>query len=416
MLYNCVLARFSGEFGIKSSYTQDHMERILRSNIINSLKSLGKKDLLSRLQIISRFGRFYLVPKNPVDSDIEDLILVAGRTFGLSTVSPCFMASVRDKTSLRTIPAKLVLSFGLYPTKAGIKVDEPAVSVDEKSWQADIDSLCNKFMNDESRVSRNRFHANKHWFMGSWAYFSEKKLEIEVFKQYAYVTVERIKAPGGFPFGLDDSLVALVSGGIDSPVAAWMAMRRGSPVIFVVMNTSDSQKDKALKEVKVLSEYMSGFEPRVLLIPYVSALKELSRVGNATGVTCLLCKRFMYRVAEGIALSFKAKGIITGEILGEQASQTAQNLMILNKAADMPIFRPLFGFDKDEVVSLSRQIGTAPVANIAQDSCFGVPSRPETRGSIKVVMDAEGKLDVNGLVSGCLKGMVSVSLGQTKNL
>jgi len=421
MLYNCVLARFSGEFGIKSAQTQEFMEQLLKSNIKNALIANGNKELLSRLEIISRPGRYYLVPKQSSDKDIETLIYILGKMFGLSTVSPCFKASINEHTSIRTIPAKMMLAHNIYPSKVEIRLIDNN-KIDEKLWRADIHNLCEKFSKeDKNRVSQNRFHANKNWEMGSWAYKKEKKLEIEVYGQNAYITVERIKAPGGFPLGLESPLVALVSGGIDSPVAAWMVMRRGAPLIIVIMDSSDgsgrqpssgaSVKEKALMEVKILSEYMLGFnEPKIFLVPYGKALNALAKAGGEKGVTCLLCKRFMYRIAERIAHNYEAKGVVTGEILGEQASQTAQNLMILNTITQLPIFRPLLGFDKEEVVERSRQIGTALVADLTQSPCWAVPDHPQTRGEASIVEKAEEKAGIEELIKECLNTMKQLSL------
>ncbi|VVB74779.1 tRNA sulfurtransferase [Candidatus Tiddalikarchaeum anstoanum] len=416
MLYNSVLVRFSGEFGVKSSQTQDYIENLLRGNIKNALKTEGYAELINRLQIISRQGRYYLVPKTPADSDIDTLISIIGRMFGVSSVSPCFQSSMKEKTSLRTIPAKLMLANSLFPSKVEIRIFDKT-EIDEKNWRKDIYELCEKFKKedqDNNRVSKKRFEVNKNWKMGPWLCRREKKLEIEVFEQKAYITVERIKGPGGFPLGLEDPLVALVSGGIDSPVAAWMAMKRGAPIIMVIMNSSDgsgrppssdaSVKEKALKEAKILSEYMIGFkEPKIFLVPYGKALSELAKAGGDSGVTCLLCKRFMYRVAERVAYNYDAKGIVTGEILGEQASQTAQNLMVLNDIVHLPIFRPLFGFDKDEVIEKSRQIGTAIVSDMTQTPCFGVPDRPQTRAEISTVEKAEQKVHIEELIEECMK-------------
>lgn len=438
MVYNCVLVRFSGEFGIKSAQTQEYMERILRGNIKNALNASGYGPLLQRLQFIARSARYYLVPKQCTDSDIANLISIVGRIFGISTVSPCFQTSVKDSTTIRTIPAKLMLAYDLFPSKVEIRIlDGNKASLDEKTWRNDIYALCEKFSNEDQesdekavsderhpkkKISKKRFQVNQHWEMGPWACRIEKKLEIEVFEQNAYITAERIKSPGGFPLGLEDPLVALVSGGIDSPVAAWLAMRRGAPLIMVIMDSADgsgrppapgaSVKEKALLEVKVLLEYMKGYpeEPKIFIIPYGKGLTALAEVGNPKGITCLLCKRFMYRIAENIALTHGAKGIITGEILGEQASQTAQNLMILNNISQFPIFRPLIGFDKEEVVERSRQIGTAHVADISQGSCWGVPDHPQTRGELNIVENAEQRAHIETLIEDCMNSMVQISV------
>ncbi len=430
MIYNSVLVRFTGEFGIKSAQTQDLLETLLRRNIQNALAATGNGELLKRLQIIMRPGRYYLVPRQPVETDVPAIVSVVGRTFGISTISPSFHTPVSDKTSTRTIPAKLMLAHGLYPRTKKIAIRAiDSTAIDEKQWKGDILALCDKFSQEEKDpakgkkdISRKRFQADERWAMGPWASQREKQLEIEVFENAAFISAERIKAPGGFPLGLEDPLVALVSGGFDSPVAAWMALRRGAPLIFVIMNTATetpnsgdaegSVRSKALKEVAVLLEYMRGqsTKPLVFVFPYGKVLDALQTQGARAGVTCLLCKRMMYRVAEQVAHMYGAKGIVTGEILGEQASQTAQNLMVLNSVVSIPVHRPLFGFDKEEVVTLARQIGTAAVASITSQPCWGVPDHPQIRANGQDIEDLEKKLGVDQLVQECLREMKPIEL------
>jgi len=136
MLYNCVLARFSGEFGVKSGQTKGLLEGLLRNNLKNALLANGKKDLLNRLKIIGRLGRYYLVPDSATNKDIEDLVFAAGKMFGFSSISPCVQVSMNDKSNLVIVPAKLMVSHNLYPGIVGIK--SIGVKVDEDKWKSEI--------------------------------------------------------------------------------------------------------------------------------------------------------------------------------------------------------------------------------------------------------------------------------------
>ncbi|UCD31056.1 MAG: hypothetical protein JSV38_09565 [Desulfobacterales bacterium] len=262
--------------------------------------------------------------------------------------------------------------------------------------------------------------------MGPWSGHIESKPEVEVYKDDVFISAERIKSPGGFPLGLENQLVALVSGGLDSPIAAWMAMRRGAVPVFVVMdpdNDSNNTKakasavrEKALENIKVLLEYTTGAlkAPTIYVAPYQPVLEAFMQHGSQKGITCLLCKRFMYRVAEQICFLHDCQGIVTGEILGEQASQTAKNLNVLDSAVKMPVHRPLFGFDKDEVVTLSSRIGTMPVASIASGPCKGVPDRPTISGKVFEVQKIEEKINIATYVEKCLSGLEKVSYRPSK--
>jgi thiamine biosynthesis protein ThiI len=170
-------------------------------------------------------------------------------------------------------------------------------------------------------------------------------------------------------------------------------------------------RKKALENIKVLVEYTKGAlnAPIVYVASYRSILDEFIQHGSPKGITCLLCKRFMYRVAEQISFLHDCQGIVTGEILGEQASQTAKNLRVLDNAVMMPVHRPLFGFDKDEVVTLASRIGTMPVATIASDTCRGVPDRPTISGEEFEVQKVEEKIDITKYLEQCLSGLEKVS-------
>ena len=426
MIYNCILVRYTGEFGVKSTQSQEFIEDLLHNNIRRALYNSSGQDILNRINFVTRQGRLYINFEKEQDSDLDLLISIVGRTFGLSSISPCFRTSVRDKTAVVSVAAKLMVSHGIVPGSSKLAVRAiKNPKLDIPSLKQDITNLGKKiaFENGSKKsFSRLRFKKGPKWKMGPWNGNIEKMLEIEVYMDQAFISGERIKSPGGFPLGLEDKLVALVSGGLDSPVAAWMAMRRGAIPVFVVMdphfdnknssgvNTS-TVREKALENIKVLVDYTIGAieKPIVYVVPYESVLDAFIKHGSKKGITCLLCKRFMYRVAEHISFLHGCQGIVTGEILGEQASQTAKNLRVLDSAVMMPVHRPLFGFDKDEVVTLANRIGTMPIANIVSDPCKGVPNHPTIRGDLFEVEEAEDKIDIKKYLEQCLSGIEKVS-------
>ena len=426
MIYNCILVRYTGEFGVKSTQSQEFIEDLLHNNIRRALYNSSGQDILNRINFVIRQGRLYINFEKEQDSDLDLLISIVGRTFGLSSISPCFRTSVRDKTAVVSVAAKLMVSHGIVPGSSKLAVRAiKNPELDIPSLKQDITNLGKKiaFENGSKKsFSRLRFKKGPKWKMGPWNGNIEKMLEIEVYMDQAFISGERIKSPGGFPLGLEDKLVALVSGGLDSPVAAWMAMRRGAIPVFVVMdphfdnknssgvNTS-TVREKALENIKVLVDYTIGAieKPIVYVVPYESVLDAFIKHGSKKGITCLLCKRFMYRVAEHISFLHGCQGIVTGEILGEQASQTAKNLRVLDSAVMMPVHRPLFGFDKDEVVTLANRIGTMPIANIVSDPCKGVPNHPTIRGDLFEVEEAEDKIDIKKYLEQCLSGIEKVS-------
>lgn len=425
MIYNCILVRYTGEFGVKSTQSQEYIEDLIHHNIKRALRALQGPDLFDRIRFLTRQGRLYIYFEKQQDTDVKLLIAVVGRTFGISSISPCFRTSVRDKTAVVSVAAKLMAAHGIGP--GSFKIAVRAIQnpkLDIPSLKQDVAGLCNKIaLNNGSQkgFSRPRFKKGPKWKMGPWGGESESKPEIEVYEDQAFISVERIKCPGGFPLGLEKQLVALVSGGLDSPAAAWLAMRRGAVPVFVVMDPDNDSKgeranasavrERALENIKVLVEYTKGVlkAPTVYVASYQSVLDAFIQHGSRKGITCLLCKRFMYRVAEQICFLHDCQGIVTGEILGQQASQTAKNLSVLDSAVMMPVHRPLFGFDKDEVVTLAGRIGTMPIAAMASVPCKGVPNRPTICGEVFEVEKVEEKIDITKYLEQCLSGLEKVS-------
>ena len=421
MIYSAVLVRYTGEFGVKSAQSQTYIEDLIHSNLRRALINAGGQDFIDRIEFVFRQGRLYINIDKAQDTDINLLVSVAGRLFGISSISPCFRTPVRDSTAVVSVAAKLMVAHGIVPGSSKIAVRAiKNPNLDIPVLKQDIINLAKKISikNGANKgFSRRRFGKGSKWKMGPWSGKVERVPEIEVYKDEAFIMAERIKSPGGFPLGLEDPLVALVSGGLDSPVAAWLAMRRGAVPIFVVMDSNSdgrvltadtsSAKEKALENIKVLLEYTKSAAkaPTVYVVPYEPVLDEFIKHGSKKGITCLLCKRFMYRVAEQISHLHDGRGIVTGEILGEQASQTAKNLHVIDSAVTVPVHRPLFGFDKDEVVSLAGRIGTFPIANIASDACKGVPEHPTIGGDILAVEKAEEKIGIQKHLEQCLSGL-----------
>jgi len=223
------------------------------------------------------------------------------------------------------------------------------------------------------------------------------ELHIEIREGDCYLYTEVIQGAGGLPLGVEGSLVALVSGGIDSPVAAWMMMKRGCRIlpIFVALESflDDDARARAGKVVEVLSTYQPDIRLRVISDSYLAcARKGLVRQGLEK-FTCLICKRRMYRIAEAIAREEGARGIVTGESLGQVASQTLDNLLVLNDAAGLPVYRPLIGLDKEEITRVAREIGTFGSSTAQVKGCQAVPKRPSTRAVLEKIREIEGGLD-----------------------
>jgi len=194
-----------------------------------------------------------------------------------------------------------------------------------------------------------------------------------------------IPGPGGLPLGVGGRAVALISGGIDSPVAAWMMMKRGCAIIPVHFAQSEVETAKALDNIEILKQYAHGQEMRPIILSHAEVFGEIVRhlheIGAASWI-CIFCKRtFLLRAAE-IAAQHGAGAVITGESLGQVASQTLDNLEVISYGIPKPILRPLIGLDKLEITEIAARIGTFAISTRESAPCPYLPDRPLTKSTI----------------------------------
>ncbi|HUH79517.1 MAG TPA: tRNA uracil 4-sulfurtransferase ThiI [Methanoregula sp.] len=234
----------------------------------------------------------------------------------------------------------------------------------------------------------------------------DKEIFVEIRANEAYLYDTVIPGAGGLPLGVEGTLVALVSGGIDSPVAAWMMMKRGCRIIpvFVAIEgfLDETVLARAQRVVQALAQYQPGIGLTVITDPYLAAAKGELEKKHLGKFTCIFCKRRMYRVAAAYARKIGGKGIVTGESIGQVASQTLDNLAVLTDAATIPIYRPLIGFDKEETIRIAREIGTFAESTSKATGCTAVPDGPSTAAKLGKILEIErglaaSSMDIPGL-------------------
>lgn len=221
---------------------------------------------------------------------------------------------------------------------------------------------------------------------------------IEVVDEEAYVVDRAIEGVGGLPSGSEGKVVCTISGGLDSPVAAFKAMKRGCVPIFVHFDNvpygDESTRDLAIRQAKCLVEYIHGHEVKMYVIPHGEDLTDILQHAPRK-MTCIFCRRNMYRLAEKVALREDADAIITGEIIGEQASQTTRNLLAEESAVcDVAIIRPCIGDDKVEIEKLAMKIGTYKFTHEAVSCCSLPPKYPTIHARLGEIRPAEEKMDM----------------------
>ncbi len=212
----------------------------------------------------------------------------------------------------------------------------------------------------------------------------EVTVYVEIIGDKAYIYTEKIRGIGGLPVGTAGKAVALLSGGIDSPVALWLMLKRGVTVTPIYMRRSEQELSKVNKIISKLQEYVYPSKLNLKIVEWtrymLNVQSKLKAVRKEPWI-CIFCKRYMLKQAEKVALSINANAIITGESIGQVASQTLSNMRVISKGIKLPILRPLIGFDKAEIVQLARSIGTYEISIEHTVKCPFMPRHPVTRAS-----------------------------------
>jgi tRNA uracil 4-sulfurtransferase len=229
----------------------------------------------------------------------------------------------------------------------------------------------------------------------------ELTISIEILPECAYVSAGKIPGAGGLPVGITGRGLTLLSGGIDSPVAAHRMMKRGLHVDFVHFHghplVSTASRDKAIE----LATHLTRFEGHatLMLIPFGILQREIV-AKSLRPLRVVMYRRFMMRIAAELAQKVDAKVLVSGESLGQVASQTLENMMVIQTATPMPVLRPLIGMDKNEIIVEARKLGTFETSILPDEDCCTLftPPHPETHAKLAEVIESEARLDIDRMV------------------
>ncbi len=238
-------------------------------------------------------------------------------------------------------------------------------------------------------------------------------LGVDIRESGSYVYAQRLEGPGGLPVGTLGRGVCLISGGIDSPVAAYMAMKRGLELVYLTFHSYPYVGEPAKKKVIDLVRILSRFQPRTrLFVAPFARVNEVVRDAAPEGYRTILYRRAMQRIAARLGQREQAGAVITGESLGQVASQTVENLTAIQAATNVFVMRPLIGFDKEETVRLARRIGTFDLSAVQEPDCCTVflPAHPVLRASIQRCEEYEARIDWEGLVQESLETAEQLNL------
>ncbi|TFU16266.1 tRNA uracil 4-sulfurtransferase ThiI [Thermus tengchongensis] len=235
---------------------------------------------------------------------------------------------------------------------------------------------------------------------------AEREWVVRILPNAALLELERHPGRGGLPPGVSGKVVALLSGGIDSPVAAYRLMRRGAEVVLVHFHPFPLLSGQSREKAKAIAERLVRFQHRITLhlVPFSEVQRQII-LEAPKAYRVVLYRRYMLRIAEAIAKEEGALALATGDSLGQVASQTLENLHVVNQAATLPVFRPLIGFHKEEIKAEALRIGTYPLSILPDEECCTLfaPKHPVTQAQLPVVLEVESRLSTDELIALALK-------------
>jgi thiamine biosynthesis protein ThiI len=231
------------------------------------------------------------------------------------------------------------------------------------------------------------------------------QISLDVMPKATYVHFDEVRGHGGLPVGVSGDVTCMLSGGIDSPVAAWQMMRRGCRVHFVHFHSYPLVDRSSIEKAMDLTSHLTRhqYQSTLALAPLGDIQKSII-VSTPPAYRVILYRRFMLRIAEALGRAWGAKATVTGESCGQVSSQTLDNIAVIDDVAGSPVLRPLIGSNKEEIVNAARAIGTFPISVQPDQDCCSlfVPRHPETHAQLGAVSDMESRLPVAELVQGAV--------------
>ena len=394
-----VLCRY-GEIFLKGA-NRGFFENKLLLNMRRAVGSVGR----GGAKVQRLHGRFLVWPRiKPAPGPAEDpersaalTVAALQKVFGLTSISPALVVA-KDFKHIEVAARQAFVAALQHGRPRSFKVE---------SRRAD------KRFQPSSPVMSQQIGGALHTEFGIPVdvHHPELHVGIEVGYEYAFVYAQNLPGLGGLPVGCTGKVDLLLSGGIDSPVAGWMAMKRGCDIAATYFHsfpyTGDKTRDKVRRMGRKLAGWQGPLELRV--VPFTEAQKAL-RAAGPSELAVVLYRRMMMRVASLLARRREALALVTGEALGQVASQTLENMAVIGAAASLPILRPLVTHDKHETVAWARKIDTYELSIEPYEDCCSlwVPQHPATKAKLSLVEKVESGVDIEALVKGCLDGVETI--------
>jgi len=382
MGHDIILVRY-GEIFLKSEPVLRMWEKLLIRNIKSALKKQGIESKIRRKR-----GRIFIFTKN-----IKKVCAALGTVFGVVSFSPCFYLKT---SSLKKIKTFCKQNYGKW-----VKKNETFAIRARRVGKHRYTSQ--KLAEEVGEIVDRKVNLKN----------PDKEIFIEVRDKETFIYTEVMKGLGGLPIPASGKIISLISGGIDSPVASWLMMKRGCKVVFVHFHSfpllSRASIEKTKELVGVLSQYQ--LKSKTHFVRFSKIQTEIKTKIPAK-YRIILYRRFMLRIAEEIAKRENIKALVTGESLAQVSSQTLENLTTISEVSKIPILRPLIGMDKEEIIDLAKSIATYEISIKPQEDCctLFIPKHPATRSNIGKIKELEKKLRIKKLVKKALDEMETIEI------
>jgi len=372
MIKRVILVRY-GEIMLKG-LNRSMFENKLMHNIKRAISFIGP------VTVTKSQGRIYIEPEKD-DYEFDEAINALTKVFGIVSVSPVW----KIETDFENIKKQSVLMIQDLISRTGYKTFKVETKRGDKHFPMESPEISRVL---GAHILRNIPSLSVDVKNPSFVFYVEVR-------EYTYIYSEIIPGCGGMPIGTNGKATLLLSGGIDSPVAGWMIAKRGVEIdavhFFSYPYTSERAKDKVIELAKILSQYC--FRINLHIVPFTEIQLAINDKCPENELTIIM-RRAMMRIAEKIALSNGSQALITGESIGQVASQTMESLVVTNASVSMPVFRPLIGMDKNEVIAIAKRINTFETSILPYEDCCTVfvPKHPKTKPRLEQVLEAEAAL------------------------
>ena len=386
-MYNILIVKY-GEIGVKGK-NRYLFENKLIKNIKNMLKPLGEYN------VYKEYGRIYV---DVNDDDYEEVMEEVRKVFGIVGVCPGIKAE-KDYDVLKATALKLIeqkIEEGAKTFKVESRRGDKSLPLTSQEMSIDIGGYILSNVKDRIKVDvRN----------------PEVKVRCEYRELNTMVYTDSVPGYGGLPMGTAGKAMSLLSGGIDSPVATWMVAKRGMDIECIHFHTypftSERSREKVLDLARTLSRYCGPIKVHCCNILEIE--KEITEKLNREETT-IHSRRFMMMITQRLAEQRNCQAIVTGESIGQVASQTIYGLTCTNAVCSLPVFRPLIAMDKSDIIDIAQEIGTYDISIVQEEDCCSVfaPKKPITKPKLDRIEKSEEKLDIEALIEGAMATIETV--------